>query len=52
MSNISFQGNYITSVNILKRNSFYIFKPHTVSVVEVDTLNKRDISALRNIENS
>lgn len=49
MNNISFSGNYISPVHVLKKNCCNIFLPHKVSIVELDTLNKKDMFALKNI---
>ncbi len=49
MNNVSFSGNYISPVHVLKKNCCNMFMPHKVSIVELDTLNKRDIFALKDI---
>lgn len=50
MNNINFTGNYITSLNVLKKNKYNEFVPHKVSLVEIDALNEKDIFALKEIE--
>lgn len=51
MEQINFKGNYISTVNVLKKNAQKQFVPHRVSLVEIDTQNLGDILALREIEN-
>ena len=49
INNISFNGKYIKSTNIVKKDLFGHFKPLNVSLVEIDTFNKKDINALQDV---
>lgn len=49
INNISFNGKYIKSTNIVKKNLFGHFNPLNVSLVEIDTFNKKDIKALQDV---
>lgn len=46
VNSISFGGQYVTSANILKKNLKGKFNSCKGSIVEIDTLNNRDIKAL------
>ena len=50
MNQISFSGHYIAPVNILKKTVKENFIPCNASFVKLDTLNKGDIFALKEID--
>ena len=45
-NNVSFAANYVTDINLLKKNKGGIYMPCNVSVVSIDPNNTQDISAL------
>ena len=52
MNNISFTANYITSINILRKNSEDKYQPGSVNVANVDYNNVNDRKAIKEISST